>query len=540
MPPLAVLYQNGEKCNGLADVYWVSSFAKKSLFDSPSDMQKRYSAHISLATQLEDSGLVDEAGVHFRAAGTLQPHRADLLLRNALMVPVLYDSDVHLRETRARLEGQITSLLRSNLTLDSLDQISMPGTFYIVYQGRNDVAVMTGIQRLYRQMYPALEADSLVASAPNIAGSASVSSRRIRVGFVSSYFRKHSVCKLICGVIRNLNRSTFEVIMFSAAEKHDGMTKWASKQSELVGLPRGVLLSNRNLALERNLDILVFTDLGMDTKTSMWAATRLAAVQICFWGHPTTTGMPSMDYFVTADNFEADTHSSRFSEQLIRFDSPSFFFRYPKLESAPESKEWRFLSRSAIYLVPQTLPKFHPSFDDVLEGILARDASDSAVVIIFNRDKVFWKNRLRRRLAARLDDALLQRVIFVPSVPTNEFQYIVQVSTVLLDPYPFGGGVTSLEAFALCKTVVTAPGLQTVPALTAGMYAHMGMTDLIAQSRAEFVDLALRVRSDLAWRGALEEEICRKNSVLYENHSSVREWERFLSFAAASSDTTSQ
>ena len=116
--------------------------------------------------------------------------------------------------------------------------------------------------------------------------------------------------------------------MFSAAEKHDGMTKWASKQSELVGLPRGVLLSNRNLALERNLDILVFTDLGMDTKTSMWAATRLAAVQICFWGHPTTTGMPSMDYFVTADNFEADTHSSRFSEQLIRFDSPSFFFHF--------------------------------------------------------------------------------------------------------------------------------------------------------------------------------------------------------------------
>lgn len=315
LPPLALLYQNGESCNGVADVYWVSSHAKKSLFDAPHDTEKKYQAHLSLATQLEDSGLVEFAAIHFKAAGMLQPHRIDLRLRNALMVPVLYDSEEHLSSTRAELEENVISLLQSNISLENLDQISMPGTFYIVYQGRNDVQLMTGIQRLYRQMYPAIEANSLVDSLIQPREFTSRNSK-IRIGFVSSYFRRHSVCKLLCGVIRNLDREKFEVIMFSATDKQDSLTKWASKNATLVKLPRGFLLSNRHVAIEFNLDILVFPDLGMDTKTSMWASARLAPVQVCFWGHPSTTGMPSIDYFVTADGFEDDGGSNKFS---VRF-----------------------------------------------------------------------------------------------------------------------------------------------------------------------------------------------------------------------------
>ena len=104
--------------------------------------------------------------------------------------------------------------------------------------------------------------------------------------------------------------------MFSATDKQDSLTKWASKNATLVKLPRGFLLSNRHVAIEFNLDILVFPDLGMDTKTSMWASARLAPVQVCFWGHPSTTGMPSIDYFVTADGFEDDGGSNKFS---VRF-----------------------------------------------------------------------------------------------------------------------------------------------------------------------------------------------------------------------------
>lgn len=126
LPPLALLHQNGERCNGLSDVYWTSSFVKKSLFDAPEDVERRYGAHISLAIQLEDSGLVDQALMHFGLAGALkQSEPTDLLLRNALMVPVLYDSAEHIVAVRTRLQASLSTLLHHNMSglqLESLNQ----------------------------------------------------------------------------------------------------------------------------------------------------------------------------------------------------------------------------------------------------------------------------------------------------------------------------------------------------------------------------------------------------------------------------------
>ena len=94
-------------------------------------MPRRIGAHISLATQLEDSGLVDQAQLHFRLAGELQETEpTDLLLRNKLMVPVLYDSTEHVASVRADLEAGLADLLhpnRSALRLDALNQVGMPG-----------------------------------------------------------------------------------------------------------------------------------------------------------------------------------------------------------------------------------------------------------------------------------------------------------------------------------------------------------------------------------------------------------------------------
>ena len=76
--------------------------------------------------------------------------------------------------------------------------------------------------------------------------------------------------------------------------------------------------------------------------------------------------------------------------------------------------------------------------------------------------------------------------------------------------------------------MVTLPDEQTVPRLTQGMYAHMGMDALVAKSVDEYAQLAVRVREDAAWRGQLAREICGSNGVLYQSESAVEEWARFL------------
>ena len=66
--------------------------------------------------------------------------------------------------------------------------------------------------------------------------------------------------------------------------------------------------------------------------------------------------------------------------------------------------------------------------------------------------------------------------------------------------------MTSLEAFSLGKPVVTLPDKQSVPRLTEGMYAHMGVGELVARSIDEFAELAVRVSSRHAVIEATDEK----------------------------------
>lgn len=91
--------------------------------------------------------------------------------------------------------------------------------------------------------------------------------------------------------------------------------------------------------------------------------------------------------------------------------------------------------------------------------------------------------------------------------------------------------MTTLEAFGSCKAVVTLPSRQTVPRLTAGMIARMGGNlerDLIANDVEEYADVVSRLSEDDGYRRSVEDEICRRRHVLYEQHDAVEEWESFL------------
>lgn len=79
-----------------------------------------------------------------------------------------------------------------------------------------------------------------------------------------------------------------------------------------------------------------------------WASGRLAPVQVVTWGHPVTSGLPSVDYFVSSALF--DDEPRRFSEQLVAFDSTSFVFPHP-LEQPADNPELRALVASGVKIV---------------------------------------------------------------------------------------------------------------------------------------------------------------------------------------------
>ena len=144
-------------------------------------------------------------------------------------------------------------------------------------------ALMTSIQRAYQRAHPPLT-KQLVATTKK---------ERLRIGFAGAYWKRHSVCKLLCGVVRGLAAlPDFEVVLFDATEESDDWLAWTLGTGALHR-PMDMTLSSRTQV--QDVDILVYAELGMRARALTWAHARLAPVQVLFWGHPHTSGLPVSD-----------------------------------------------------------------------------------------------------------------------------------------------------------------------------------------------------------------------------------------------------
>lgn len=593
LPPLAMLHKNGERCGGLGDVYWTAAFLAKKLqtladgdpycdggtCDNTDWGEGAFEAHTQMAAILEDSGALAQAMAHVTAAALLKPGDGGLRFKTALMVPVVSATHDGAHQAHTALAERVPKLRGTRL--DKLDQVSMPGTFYVVYLGGEDAALMTEIARAYALAYPPLQRNFVAKPS----GAARDPAARIKVGFVSSYWKRHSVSKLLAGVVRGLS-PRFDVTVFDASDATDEWTAYALETGAThARLEKGLVLSERSRAAGQ--DVLVYADLGMETRATTWAHGRLAPVQAVFWGHPHTSGLPdTIDYFITSDGYEPRNcgRSKTYAEQAVRFDSPGFYFRHPEDAGYARSlaeidarvlglkAEYGLAAHDGIYLVPQSIPKFHPDFDEILVRLAfsttRKHAGSEVVVITYDPSKLLWMNQLKRRLEHQIakysakPSVILAKIKFVPMARGDDYFALLRAATLLLDPFPFGGGVTTLEAFAMCRAVVTAPRLQSVVSLARGMrgrprlviffiyrptprgslfrYRTMNMTAAdapIARDAAEAVKLATALSDDAGRRTELEARICETRAdpgrSLFSNSNAVDEWAAFLTKAAA-------
>jgi predicted O-linked N-acetylglucosamine transferase (SPINDLY family) len=232
--------------------------------------------------------------------------------------------------------------------LVTIDEFSLSPTFYLVYQGFNDVTFLTALHAAYAEIYPPLR-DTLITPPvlknydaqpkPNrrtytqkgekkrietdeyyeeevrkyeehglairrrLLGEPDA--RRLRVGFVSAHIRKHSICKLFCGLISGLDPEAFEVFVFATGSSVALSAESQELEARGATVVRAgmTVIQNRQLVSGRGIEILIFLDVGMDPSTAAWAGARLAPLQLCVWGHPTTTGLPPMDYYISSEKF---------------------------------------------------------------------------------------------------------------------------------------------------------------------------------------------------------------------------------------------
>jgi len=452
---------------------------------------------------------------HFELAQKADPHPMNFVL-GANLLPVIYDSREQVQYWRDRLTSCVNNLVESGVTIDTTDSM-IPTSFYFAYQGENDRQIMQDLSKVYRGIECC---ESAKASGHQPIG------KRIRVGFLSSYFCNHTIGRLNLGRVQHLSRDDFEVTVVALRSHKDRCsTDFKQAADRYIEIPRQPAQARQMIA-DLGLDVLVFADVGMDTLTQTLCYSRMAPIQAVTWGHPDTTGSPMMDYFISSGAAEIEGADAHYSEQLVRLANLGICYETPELAGPSRSREQLGLDPTRrVYLCPQTLFKFHPEFDQVLGQILQADPQGDLVVIASGTAS--WNDALRQRWLRTLPDAA-QRVRFLPSIPRAVFLHLLATADVMLDPFPFCGGNTTYEALGVGTPVVTLPGRYLRGRLTSAMYQLMGITTPVASSPEEYVELAVRLATDPDFGREVRRSIVETRNVLFDFSCNALSFEEML------------
>lgn len=476
--------------------------------------------HANLATLMAEQGRVEEARGHAREAILRRPEPR-LKLLSATVLPVLCDSVEEIDRVRERFDRETRVLLDEGVRIDPTMQV-IPNHFYLAYHGRDDrplmerVAALTDGPRVHRPVLKPTPARD-----------------KIRIGFLSKYLKGHTIGQLNRGLISRINRREFEVVLFMIDGVTDSLSQEIARSADRMiplALPVPAAMAT---VLREELDLLFYPELGMDPLTYTLAHSRLAPVQAATWGHPDTSGLKTIDYFLSSDDLDPPGNERYYTEKLHRLSRLATWYERPLAPSSVRRQEFGLPDSGVLFGCPQSLFKFHPDFDAVLGRILSEVAGSHVAILEGSNPR--WRGLLQSRFARTLGP-LAERIVWVRRCSREAFLRLNACCDVLLDPVHFGGGNTTYEALALGKPVVTWPSAFLRGRLSLAMYQRMGFTDLVAKDFDAYVDLAIYLARDEAYRRNASSAILEKSGILYHDDDAVREFERFVREAVAKAE----
>ena len=476
-------------------------------------------AYNNMGAIFKETGRPNKAIYCYQKSLQIIPN-AGIEIQMALLFPLIFESQSSILSEREKLTERIEALTNMNLKIK--DPVREVGTtsFYLAYHGLNNRALQEKLASLYLRACPDLAwVSPHCNSQGNIGG-------RISIGIISRFFHEHTIGLLNLGIIKRLSREKFDVTVFRFQKEEDALTKKIDDAADdVVILPNNLAEARRTIA-EHRLDILFYPEIGMDPFTYFLAFSRLAPVQCTTWGHPVTTGIPNMDYYISSKDAEPPDARDHYSESLVLLRRFAMFCYRPEMPEKPSSrKQFTLPEDRNLYVCPQTLFKFHPDFDEALGSILRQDPN--GLLILFETKQGYLAKLLRDRFMRTLPD-VMDRVRFLPRMGKKEYFSFLQVVDVLLDTPHFTGGFTSLLAFAFGIPIVTWPGQFMYGRLTLGLYKQMGVMDCVAGDAQSYTEIANRLATDTDWRDKIKKKILMSAHVLYENMEAIHELESFF------------
>ncbi len=477
-------------------------------------------AYLNIGNIHYERGLVDVSRRYFERAQAVRPSDATRL-KIALSFPAIYDSVEQVKIEHDRLITSLAQLATENLQIRDPHEEVVTMPFYLAYQGENELDTLSRIGDLFLQVCPALGTTAPHCLTPKPHGG------RLKIGFLSSSFTRqnHVVNRVMGPVIANWPRDSYELTLLYRHMPCGEIVQYMHEGDRLIRVPNALAAARQQIA-DQQLDILFFCDIGLEPWSYFLSFARLAPLQVTSGGHPITSGIPNLDYFISSANDEVAHAQQHYRERIVLMPQRTVCY-YPA--ASPTQVKTRadlgLPENKHIYLCPMTPFKLHPEMDHLIGEILRTDP-EGEVVFVTNYQTELWE-RLKQRFARTLPD-VFARIRFLPFMPMHDFVELLRLSDVMLDTTKFNGGTTSLEALAVGTPIVTLPGELLRQRCTFAMYNAMDWRECVAKDAQDYVRLATEIARRPEYRAHLKQEILARKAILFGQKDWIKPLSDFL------------
>jgi predicted O-linked N-acetylglucosamine transferase (SPINDLY family) len=451
-------------------------------------------AHNNLGVALKDNGQIDEAISVCRQAIALNPNR-----------PEAHCNLGHALSGAGQLNEAIAAYRQSIALNPKLPNIHSNLLLLMQLHPDYDAAAITEEHRRWNHQH-AEPLKTFIQPHLNDRRPG----RRLRIGYVSADFQEHALARFLLPLLRNHDKSQVEVFAYAQMNRADAITQqmralvdgWRS----ITGLPDAPAA---DLIRRDQIDILV--DLSGHTQGNrlMVMARKPAPVQVTYLGYANTTGLTSIDYRLTDALADPPGLTEQFhSEQLIRL--PDGMWCTDPIETVLPVNELPALSasngpalsasngpaRSSGRITFGCLNNFLKVNEKMLTlwaSILLKAPWSRMILMTPEGSVPDWVFRVMksRQIAT-------QRIEFRKRCPgRSDFLRLYHEVDIALDPFPYHGTATTLEALWMGLPVVTLAGSAHVSRVGASLLQRIGLPELVAQTPEQYVQIAAELADDL-------------------------------------------
>jgi predicted O-linked N-acetylglucosamine transferase (SPINDLY family) len=481
-------------------------------------------AYRNMTSILAKHDRVDEARQMYQRLLELEPGNPLTRLALESLCPLIASSSAEIDAYRARLMTVLDALAEEPLQPD-VSQLHIANAhppFILSYHGTNDRPIKEQWAALFAR--PGLLPFTERPARPCSRG-------KPHVGFVVTRNHEGVFLKCMRGIINRLSGDQFRLTIVCSGERGKQIIRQQISNPAVNYLTLPSRIDRAATLIDRAaFDLLYYWEVGSDALNYFLSFCRLAPVQCTGWGWPVTSGIPTIDSFISSDLLETDTSQDYYTETLVRLPTLPTCYQRPDVPATLKPRShFGFDESQHLSMSIQNPRKFHPDFDHVLADILRRDPH--GLLVVGGGESNYLFALLQQRWQHTIPD-VAERMRVMPWMPSREeYMNLLAVADVTLDPFGHGGTNTFYDSIAVGTPVITLPTPFTRSRYAAAGNRLMGLTECNATTPDEYVAAALRFGSDRAERAAISARIAEASAVLFEDINAVHELAGFFEYA---------